>query len=152
MPLAWGTGNRGELQYHMPPTSAGDTVPCAFPGFCALLLPRADQLAAARSTSSLLSSDWCRRMRNGTVMPGSTAWYCCRPYWFTAVIFAFIGFAYVGVKLCLLQRALRPAPLAMVLVFLGFCTAHVLIARDVMLWAQRRFEMGLLGYGYPWEV
>lgn len=77
---------------------------------------------------------------------------CCRPYWYTALVCAFIGYTYVGIKLCFLQRALRPAPLAVVLAFLGFCTAHVLIARDVMLWARRRYEMGLIGFGYPWEV
>ena len=58
----------------------------------------------------------------------------------------------MAVKLCFFHGALRPGPLAVVLVFLGFCTLQVLIAKDIQSWAQRRYEMGLLGFGYPWQV
>ena len=34
----------------------------------------------------------------------------------------------------------------------GFSIAHMVAAQRVVTWARRRYEMGLLGFGYPWEV
>ncbi len=34
---------------------------------------------------------------------------------------------------------------------IGMSTFHVLTANRVMTWARRRFHLGLVGFGYPWE-
>ncbi|KAK9793203.1 hypothetical protein WJX73_006067 [Symbiochloris irregularis] len=76
-----------------------------------------------------------------------------RPYWYTALTCAAVGYAYLGVKLLFLDiSSFRPAPLAVICVFGAFCAAHVLIAGDVMKWASQRYEMGLSGAGYPWTA
>lgn len=33
-----------------------------------------------------------------------------------------------------------------------YSLAHMVAAQRVVSWARKRYEMGLLGYGYPWEV
>jgi hypothetical protein len=35
---------------------------------------------------------------------------------------------------------------------LALSLAHVLCAYNVAEWTRRRYQMGLLGFGYPWEV
>lgn len=45
----------------------------------------------------------------------------------------------------------KPPPHLATQINLGMSLFHVLTANRVMTWARRRYHMGLLGFGYPWE-
>ncbi|KAK9831933.1 hypothetical protein WJX81_000861 [Elliptochloris bilobata] len=76
-----------------------------------------------------------------------------RPYLYTAIVFAVIGLPFVAAKLTLLERQRVWPPEAALLLAASatFSVVHVLTARGMVLWARQRYEMGLLGFGYPWE-
>ena len=49
-------------------------------------------------------------------------------------------------------RPTRPAPLTLLTLSLAFSLLHVLTAAEVKRWAKRRQELGLGGYGFPWQA
>ena len=55
-------------------------------------------------------------------------------------------------QLAVFHKPTRAAPLALFLVSLGFSLLHVLAAAEVKRWAKKRLELGLDGYGFPWQV
>lgn len=73
-----------------------------------------------------------------------------RPYLYTAIAFAMVGLPFVAAKLALLERQRVWPPEAALLLAASatFSVVHVLTARGMVLWARRRYEMGLLGFGY----
>ena len=58
----------------------------------------------------------------------------------------------MAVQLAVFHNPTRAAPLALFLVSLGFSLLHVLAAAEVKRWAKKRLELGLDGYGFPWQV
>jgi len=84
-----------------------------------------------------------RRPTRGALRPRG------RPYLYTAVAFAAVGLPFVAVKLALLERRRVWPPEAALLLAAsaGFSVVHVVTARGMVLWARRRYESGLLGFG-----
>jgi hypothetical protein len=81
----------------------------------------------------------------------------CRPYLYAAVVSGALSLPFVLIKTAMLQhsslhRTQWPSHLAIYAAHAGFSIAHMVAAQRVVTWAQRRYEMGLLGFGYPWEV
>ncbi|KAK9811616.1 hypothetical protein WJX72_007022 [[Myrmecia] bisecta] len=75
-----------------------------------------------------------------------------RPYMYTAYAFAAVGVPFVLVKLLLFKLPHHWLPhVTLMAASLAFSAAHLLMAKNVMEWARQRYQMGLLGYGYPWE-
>jgi len=60
-----------------------------------------------------------------------------------------VGLPFVAVKLALLDRRRVWPPEAALLLAAsaGFSVVHVVTARGMVLWARRRYESGLLGFG-----
>ncbi len=80
-----------------------------------------------------------------------------RPYLYAAVISGALSMPFVLIKTAMLQhsslrRTQWPSHLAIYAAHAGFSIAHMVAAQRVVTWARRRYEMGLLGFGYPWEV
>ena len=50
------------------------------------------------------------------------------------------------------HKPTRAAPLALFIVSVSFSLLHVLVAAEVKRWAKKRLELGLDGYGFPWQV
>lgn len=80
---------------------------------------------------------------------GSAADRHRRPYLYTAIAFAVVGLPFVAAKLALLerQRVWPPEAALLLAASAAFSVVHVLTARGMVLWARRRYEMGLLGFG-----
>ncbi|KAK9908457.1 hypothetical protein WJX75_008214 [Coccomyxa subellipsoidea] len=75
-----------------------------------------------------------------------------RPYWYTAVFFAAASLPFSAAKSIFMfptKQWLPPAALLSASLF--FTVAHLATARNMVKWARRRAQMGLLGFGYPWE-
>ncbi|KAK9836382.1 hypothetical protein WJX74_000036 [Apatococcus lobatus] len=77
---------------------------------------------------------------------------CQRPYLVTAGLLATLGLPYVITKAALLRWPPHRAPSVLLLIAsAAFSVAHILTAYSVRLWARKRYHLGLLGFGYPWE-
>ena len=77
----------------------------------------------------------------------------CRPYLFAAVGFAAVNIPFLVVKAAYALRQQPWVPAAVLIAASAFFTlAHLGTARNMVLWARRRYELGLMGYGFPWEV
>ena len=79
----------------------------------------------------------------------------CRPYLYASVICACIALPYTLPKALLFHYPPRPAAwhfITLMALTMGYSVFHVLTANRVMTWARRRFHMGLVGFGYPWEA
>ncbi len=77
----------------------------------------------------------------------------CRPYMYTAYAFAAFGGPFVLAKLLAFQYPVHSAAVVLVLLIsLAFTGLHLTAAHNVVRWARHRSDMGLDGFGYPWEV
>ncbi|KAK9869036.1 hypothetical protein WJX84_005053 [Apatococcus fuscideae] len=77
---------------------------------------------------------------------------CQRPYLVTAGVLAAVGLPYVITKAALLRwPASRGPPVLLLIASAVFSIAHLLTAYSVRDWARKRYRLGLLGFGYPWE-
>ena len=77
------------------------------------------------------------------------------PYWYTAVALALASIPFLIVKAALfLPRKAWLAPSALIVASVGFSLAHIGSATNVMLWARRRYLLGLSDYekADPWEA
>ncbi|GMH33529.1 hypothetical protein BSKO_01363 [Bryopsis sp. KO-2023] len=77
---------------------------------------------------------------------------CChRPYYYTSIVTTSFMIPYVFIKA--IVTLLRPLlPVLLLLIMSGiFSVVHVVVARATMKRATRRCNMGLIGFGYPWE-
>ncbi|CAL5229945.1 g13374 [Coccomyxa viridis] len=75
-----------------------------------------------------------------------------RPYLFAAVGFAAVNIPFLVVKAAYALRQQPWVPAAILIAASAFFTlAHLGTARNMVLWARRRYELGLMGYGFPWE-
>lgn len=71
----------------------------------------------------------------------------------TACAFALVGGPFAVVKLLAFDFPRHSAPAVLVLLSsLAFTGLHLAAAHNVVRWARRRADMGLDGFGYPWEV
>ncbi len=60
---------------------------------------------------------------------------------------------FLTVKAAFALRQQPWVPAAILIAASAFFTlAHLGTARNMVLWARRRYELGLMGYGFPWEV
>ena len=77
----------------------------------------------------------------------------CRPYMWTAYAFAAFGGPYVLAKLLAFSYPQHSATIVLVLLMsLAFTGLHLTAAHNMVRWARHRSDMGLDGFGYPWEV
>ncbi|CAL8469298.1 g8839 [Coccomyxa elongata] len=75
-----------------------------------------------------------------------------RPYWYTAVAFAAASVPLLIAKSIFIFPTEQLWPPTIVLAAsVLFTLAHLGTARNIVRWARRRAQMGLLGFGYPWE-
>mmetsp|Transcript_535 Transcript_535/g.1611 ORF Transcript_535/g.1611 Transcript_535/m.1611 type:complete len:721 (+) Transcript_535:147-2309(+) len=75
-----------------------------------------------------------------------------KPYMWTAYAFAAVGGPFAVVKLLAFDFPRHSAPAVLVLLSsLAFTGLHLAAAHNVVRWARRRADMGLDGFGYPWE-
>ena len=71
----------------------------------------------------------------------------------TAGVLATVGLPYIITKAALFRWPAHRAPSVLLLIASAtFSVAHILTAYSVRLWARKRYRLGLLGFGYPWEV
>ena len=77
----------------------------------------------------------------------------CRPYLIAAIVFAIVDFLFLIVKAAFTwnQQPWVPAA-ALIAASALFSLAHLGTARNMVTWARKRYELGLMGFGYPWEV
>lgn len=77
--------------------------------------------------------------------------YCHRPYYIVAVFTSMFMIPYVIVKGTITN--LRPIEtiVALLITSAVFSVVHVVVARLTVKRTQRRLNMGLIGFGYPWE-
>lgn len=77
---------------------------------------------------------------------------CCqRPYYHTSIITSSFLIPYVFIKGIITSvRPLFPA-IMLLTVSAVFSIVHVVVAHATMKRATRRWNMGLVGFGYPWE-
>ena len=72
---------------------------------------------------------------------------------YTAYAFAAAGGPFVLAKLLAFQYPVHSASVVLVLLTsLAFSGMHLTAAHNVVRWARHRSDMGLDGFGYPWEV
>jgi hypothetical protein len=77
----------------------------------------------------------------------------CRPYMWTAYAFAAFGGPFVLGKLLAFAYPQHSATVVLVLLTsLAFTFLHLTAAHNMVRWARHRSDMGLDGFGYPWEV
>ena len=77
----------------------------------------------------------------------------CRPYLFAAIGFAIVNIPFLIVKAAFTLRHQPWVPSAVLIAASAFFTlAHLGTARNMVVWARKRYELGLMGYGFPWEV
>lgn len=77
------------------------------------------------------------------------------PYLYAAIICACIALPYTLPKSLLFHYPPRPDAwpfITLMAINMGYSVFHVLTAKRVMTWARRRYQMGLVGFGYPWEA
>ena len=55
-------------------------------------------------------------------------------------------------QVAVFHRATRAVPVTLFCLSLAFSLLHVLTAAEVKRWAKKRHDLGLEGYGFPWEV
>lgn len=77
----------------------------------------------------------------------------CRPYLIASIGFAILDFPFLIVKAAFTwnQQPWVPAA-ALIAASALFSLAHLGTARNMVTWARKRYELGLMGFGYPWEV
>eukprot|EP00798_Chlamydomonas_sp_ICE-L_P000009 gene9-12818_t len=74
-----------------------------------------------------------------------------RPYLYCSYLLAASCFPYIVVKTTLYHYDHKAASAAIMLALTGaFCWFHVFASRRKVEWARRRYQMGLVGFGYPW--
>lgn len=79
--------------------------------------------------------------------------HCCRPYMYTAYTFAAVGAPFALAKLLAFDYPKHSAVIVLVLLTsLMFTGLHLMAAHNMVRWARHRSDMGLDGFGYPWEV
>ena len=77
----------------------------------------------------------------------------CRPYFVAAVGFAVVSGPFLVIKAAFTLRQQPWVPAAVLIAAsAAFSVAHLGTARNMMLWARKRYELGLMGFGFPWEV
>ncbi|GFR39649.1 hypothetical protein Agub_g115 [Astrephomene gubernaculifera] len=75
-----------------------------------------------------------------------------RPYLYAAYLLAAACLPYIVVKTILFRYGPDGVAAAAILGLAGVCSVgHVLAARRTVEWARRRYQMGLGGFGMPWE-
>ncbi|CAK0784223.1 hypothetical protein CVIRNUC_007427 [Coccomyxa viridis] len=75
-----------------------------------------------------------------------------RPYFYVAVGFAFASIPFLVAKAYFALRCQPRIPAAVLIAASAtFSLAHMGSARYMMSWARKRYELGLMGFGYPWE-
>mmetsp|Transcript_18106 Transcript_18106/g.38963 ORF Transcript_18106/g.38963 Transcript_18106/m.38963 type:complete len:770 (+) Transcript_18106:366-2675(+) len=75
-----------------------------------------------------------------------------RPYLYASYLLAAACFPYVIVKTILYRYGQDAVSAAAIFVLAGaFSWFHVFAARRTVEWSRRRYQMGLAGFGYPWE-
>ncbi|EFJ45044.1 hypothetical protein VOLCADRAFT_118552, partial [Volvox carteri f. nagariensis] len=75
-----------------------------------------------------------------------------RPYLYAAYLLAIACIPYIAMKTMLFRYGSDKVAAAAILVITGLSSAcHVLAARRTVDWARRRYQMGLAGFGMPWE-
>ncbi len=171
--LAYGFGAGRRYQRRAPPSRAACRRRAARAGRCAAVLACLMLVAAKQGLlprgpcqpGQLRRQFWEAMHRDGA-LPGGAAGRGARaargrrptrgalrprnrPYLYTAVAFAAVGLPFVAVKLALLERRRVWPPEAALLLAAsaGFSVVHVVTARGMVLWARRRYESGLLGFG-----
>ena len=71
----------------------------------------------------------------------------------TAYAFAAVGGPFVLAKLLAFEYPQHSASIVLVLLTsLAFTCLHLTAAHNMVRWARHRSDMGLDGFGYPWEV
>ncbi|GLC59570.1 hypothetical protein PLESTB_001501500 [Pleodorina starrii] len=75
-----------------------------------------------------------------------------RPYLYGSYLLAAACVPYLVVKTILFRYGPDGIAAASILVISGLCSvAHILAAKRTVDWARRRYQMGLAGFGMPWE-
>ncbi|PNH07831.1 hypothetical protein TSOC_005683, partial [Tetrabaena socialis] len=75
-----------------------------------------------------------------------------RPYLYCAYLLSAACFPYTIVKTILFRYGSDGVAAAFILGLCGVCSLlHILAARRTVDWARRRYQMGLAGFGMPWE-
>ncbi|GLI60602.1 hypothetical protein VaNZ11_002775 [Volvox africanus] len=75
-----------------------------------------------------------------------------RPYLYAAYFLAAACVPYIVVKTIMFRYGPNSISAASILVITGLSSVcHILAARRTVDWARRRYQMGLAGFGMPWE-
>ncbi|KAG2448528.1 hypothetical protein HYH02_006419 [Chlamydomonas schloesseri] len=75
-----------------------------------------------------------------------------RPYLYVSYLLAALCLPYIVVKTIMFRYGPDGVAAAFLLSIAGLCSiGHVLAARRTVEWARRRYQMGLAGFGMPWE-
>ncbi|CAD7697615.1 unnamed protein product [Ostreobium quekettii] len=77
--------------------------------------------------------------------------YCHRPYYVVALFTSTFMVPYMVVKAAVTVMSPVMPMLALVATSVAFSIVHIVVAHLTVKRTQRRVNMGLIGFGYPWE-
>ena len=107
--------------------------------------------AFEHSTEDILISSLIRVVLLSISYGFGSGKYCHRPYFAVAMFTSMFLIPYAIVKAAVTN--LRPVGpvVSLVTTSIAFSVVHVIVARQTVIRTQRRLNMGLIGFGYPWE-